>query len=110
MKKLILSLAMVGVVTSPLAIFAADPVQVTPAVTSAAVQTQPKVTPQEKLLAKKLGQIKKKSKDTKQKIKVNITQSKAQVSKVKKERTKVKKARVATVKKIKVTTTTTTVR
>ena len=99
---------MVGVVASPLAIFAADPAPVTPTVTSATVQTQPTVTPQEKLLAKKLGQIKKKNKDTKQKIKTNITQSKAKVSKVKKERTKTKKMRVATVKKTKLTATTTT--
>lgn len=110
MKKLILSLAMVGVVASPLAIFAADPVQVTPTVTKAVVQKQSTVTPQEKLLAKKLGQIKKKNKDTKQKIKTNITQSKAQVKKVKKDRVKTKKARVTTVKKTKVTTTPTTVR
>ncbi len=109
MKKLILTIAMVGVVASPLAIFAADPAQVTPTVTSATVQTQPTVTPQEKLLAKKLGQIKKKNKDTKQKIKTNITQSKAKVSKVKKERTKTKKMRVVS-KKVKTTTASSTVR
>ena len=109
MKKLILTIAMVGVVASPLAIFAADPSPATPTVTSATVQAQPTVTPQEKLLAKKLGQIKKKNKDTKQKIKTNITQSKAKVSKVKKERTKTKKMRVVS-KKVKNTTASSSVR
>ncbi len=109
MKKLILTIAMVGVVASPLAIFAADPTPVTPTVTSATVQTTPTVTPQEKLLAKKLVQIKKKNKETKQKIKTNITQSKAKVSKVKKDRTKTKKMRT-TGKKMKNTTASSTAR
>lgn len=95
MKKIIISIAVAGIIASPLATFAADPAQVTPTVTSAVVQTQPTITPQEKLVAKKLGQIKKKNKATKQKIKTNITQSKAQVNKVKKDRTKTKKIRVS---------------
>ncbi len=108
MKKFILTIAMVGVVASPLAIFAADPV-VTPKVTSAGLQTTPTGASQEKILKKKLGQIKKKNKDTKQKIKTNIAQSKAQVNKVKKDRAKTKKMRV-TGKRVKNTTASSTVR
>lgn len=109
MKKFILTIAMVGAATSPIAIFAADPAFVTPTVTSSTVQTQPTVTSQEKLLVKKLGQIKKKNKETKQKIKTNITQSKTQVNKVKKDRTKIKKMRNIG-KKVKTTTASSTVR
>lgn len=107
MKKTILSLMIVGIIASPLTIFAADPIQTT---VGTATKTQSTVAPQEKLLVKKLGQIKKKNKETKQKIKTNITQSKAQISKVKKERTKIKKARATTIKKNLIKTATTTVR
>lgn len=109
MKKIILSLTLAGIVASPLVIFAADPTQITPTVTSAVAKSQPSVTPQEKLLAKKLGQVKKKNKDTKQKIKTNITQSKAKVSKIKKDRTKTKKMRNVS-KKVKTTTASSTTR
>ena len=109
MKKYILSLAMAGVILSPLTTFAAEP-GVPSTRTQASGQTQVTLTSQEKNLAKKLGQIKYKSKDTKQKIKINITQSKAKINKAKKERSKTKKSRVAVIKKTKTTTATTTVR
>ena len=90
MKKIITSLFIAGVVASPLALFAADATTTIPVVTNT---TTSKVSPQEKALAKKLGQLKRNSKDTKQKIKTNISQTKTQINKVKKERAKVKKTR-----------------
>lgn len=114
MKKIILSLAISGVALSPLAIFAANqvavPAQGTPVTTTAPltgqapsgqkgqapiVTTNAKVTPAEKVLAKKLVTIKKKNKDTNKKIATNITQVKTKVAKVKKERTQIKKTKVA---------------
>lgn len=108
MKKTILSLIIVGIIASPLTIFAADPIQQTTAPATKLTTQAP--SSQEKLLVKKLKQVKNKNKEIKQKIKTNITQSKAQISKVKKERTKIKKARVATIKKNLIKTATTTVR
>lgn len=115
MKKIIVSLAMAGIVLSPVALFAANPAQITGSqevsvTTSASVPTTG-VTTQEKVLVKKLASVKKKSKDTKQKIATNIKQAKAKVVKVKKTRTNLKKAKkVIASKKVKspkVTTSTT---
>lgn len=103
MKKIILNLVIAIVAFSPFATFAQTS---TAPVTSKPVSS---VSPQEKALIKKLGQIKNKNNQIKKNIKINITQSKAQIKKVKKERTKLKKTRSLIIK-AKTTTPATTVR